>query len=221
VQAAAELVFRDAREMRREFELVLAAEAKECDDGDAGLLRFEARHQMRHRMGHNPLKVYSNQVPCFTPGTSRDFWTAAASIPYAAKWNFRFYFDLFREHFPEALRVPFCSMGQLWSDRLRWDPWYQAVRLFPPPGTQIAAGLLRRAGFGCGTPALVRRVLELIEAGHPNLRGDEVERLRRTDGGGERARQARRLLFHWQVWRWVMEGRLNAMRTAILGEPAG
>jgi hypothetical protein len=218
-QAAARMVFRDADEMRRQFELVLAAEAKECADGDAGLLRFEARHQMRHRMGHNPLKVYSNHVPCFTPGTSREFWSAAASIPYAAKWNFRFYFDLFREHYPEALRVPFCSMGQLWSDRWRRDPFYHAARLFPPPGTHAAAALLRRAGIGCGTPAIVRRVLGLLEPGHPDLRADQVARLRRAEGGGETMRQARRLLFHWQIWRWVLEGRLDAMRPVIVGEP--
>lgn len=220
MQSAAQLVFRDAREMRREFELLLAAEAKECADGDAGLLRFEVRHQMRHRMGHNPLKVYSNHVPCFTPGTSREFWSAAASIPYAAKWNFRFYFDLFRKHFPEALRVPFCSMGQLWSDRSRWDAFYHTAHLFPPPGTQTAAALLRRAGIGCGTPALVRRVLALVEPGHPNLRSDEVARLQRTEGGRDVARQARRLLFHWQIWRWVMEGRLDAMRPVLLRGPA-
>jgi hypothetical protein len=219
-QAAARTIFRDADEMRREFELLLAAEAKECADGDAGLLRFEARHQMRHRMGHNPLKVYSNHVPCFTPGTSREFWSAAASIPYAAKWNFRFYFDLFREQFPQALRVPFCSMGQLWSDRLRGDPFYHAAHLFPPPGAYGAAALLRRAGIGGGTPAIVRRVLALVEPGHPNLRCDEVARLSRTEGGGECVRQARRLLFHWQIWRWVLEGRLDAMRPAIVGDPA-
>jgi hypothetical protein len=220
VQEAARMVFRDADEMRREFELLLAAEAKRCADGDAGLLRFEAQHQMRHRMGHNPLKVYSNHVPCFTPGTSREFWTAAASVPYAAKWNFRFYFDLFREHFPQALRVPFCSMGQLWSDRPRFDPFYHAARLFPPPGAKSAAAVLRRAGIGCSTPTIVRRVLALVEPGHPNLCCDEVARLRHTEGGGERTRQARRLLFHWQVWRWVLEGRLDAMRPAIIGEPA-
>jgi Glutamine amidotransferase domain len=220
VQAAARMVFCEADEMRREFDLLLAAEAKDCRDGDAGLLRFEVRHQMRHRMGHNPLKVYSNFVPCFTPGTSREFWSTAASVPYAAKWNFRFYFDVFRNHFPEALAVPFCSMGQLWSDRFRTDPLYYAARLFPPPGAQIAGGLLRRVGVGCGSPAIVGRVLGLIEPEHPDLRRDGVALLQRQVGGGEVSRQARRLLFHWQLWRWVLEGRLEAMRPAILGVAA-
>jgi hypothetical protein len=218
VQAAARLVFARADEMRREFELLLAAEAKECDDGDSGLLRFEARHQMRNRMGHNPLKVYSNHVPCFTPGTSRAFWEMAAAIPYSAKWNFRLYFDIFRNHFPQALATPFCSMGQLWSDRFRSDPYYHLARLFPPPGAQVAAKVLRRAGLGGGTPALIRRVVSMVEPGHADLRRDAVARLQ-SGGGGEVERQARRLLFHWQIWRWVLEGRLDAMRPAILGGP--
>ena len=98
--------------MRYAFERELAAEVKACPPGDAGLLAFEVRNQMRNRMGHNPLKVYTNEVACFTPGVSRDFWTLAAGIPYSRKWNFRLYFEIFRNHFPEALSTPFCSMGE-------------------------------------------------------------------------------------------------------------
>jgi hypothetical protein len=214
---AARLVFRRADEMRSAFDQTLAAEAKECAGGDAGLLRFEARHQMRHRMGHNPLKVYSNVIPCFTPGTSREFWSAAAAIPYAAKWNFRLYFDLFRKHLPEALQSPFCSMGQLWSDRFRADPYYHAARLFPPPGAETVGRLLRRAGVGNRPPAIVNRVLALLDVEHPDLNRDAVARLRSSAPCGEVAGQARRLLFYWQIWRWTMEGRLQATRPAILG----
>lgn len=218
-QQAAALVFRNAGEMRHAFELLLAEEAERCGDGDAGLLRFEARHQMRHRMAHNPLKVYSNDVPCFTPGTSREFWSAAASIPYSEKWNFRFYFDLFRRYFPEALSLPFCSMGRLWSDRFRPEISYHLARLFPPPGARSAVQCLRRAGFGGGTPWMVRRVMERVDPGHPDLRPDAVARLK-SPGGGEIARQARLLLFHWQVWRWVLEGRMKQMCRELAGDAA-
>ena len=87
---------------------------------------------MRNRMGHNPLKVYANDVLCFTPGLTREFWTTAAAIPYSEKWDFNLYFRLFREQFPEALRTPFCSAGRLWSDRLRLDPFQPRVRFRQP-----------------------------------------------------------------------------------------
>jgi hypothetical protein len=59
-------------------------------------------------------------------------------------------------------------------------------------------------------------VVSLIEPEHPDLHRDAVARLQ---DGGERSetdREARRLLFHWQVWRWTMEGRLDSMRPALL-----
>jgi len=215
IHAAARLVFRCGGDMRIAFDRRLAEEAAACPRTDAGLLEFEARHQMRNRMGHNPLKVYSNDVLCFTPGLTRDFWTIAASIPYSEKWNFGLYFRLFREQFPEALRTPFCSAGRLWSDRLRLDPLYHAARLFPPPGAPMAARLWKRWRGGAPLPAIAARTVARIDPGHPDLNRDAVARVQREGGRGAIGHHAQALLFYWQMWRDVMEGRARTADTVV------
>jgi hypothetical protein len=207
IHAAARLVFRCGGDMRTAFDRQLTREAAACPRTDAGLLEFEARHQMRNRMGHNPLKVYSNDVLCFTPGLTRDFWTLASSIPYAEKWNFRLYFRLFRERFPEALRTPFCSAGQLWSDRLRLDPFYYAAQLFPPPGAQAAARMWKRWRGGAALPAIAARTVAGIDPSHPDLYRDAVAQLQREGPRRAVGHHAQALLFYWRMWRDVMEGR--------------
>lgn len=215
IHAAARLVFRCGDDLRTAFDRQLAEEATACPRTDAGLLEFEARHQMRNRMGHNPLKVYSNDVLCFTPGLTRAFWTMAASIPYSEKVDFGLYFRLFREQFPAALRTPFCSAGRLWSDRPRLDPFYFAARLFPPPGAQTAARLWKRWRGGATLPAIAARTVARIDPEHPDLNRDTVARLQREGPHGAAGHHAQALLFYWQVWRDVMEGRARPTVGAV------
>jgi hypothetical protein len=215
IHSAARLVFRCGGEMRIAFDRRLAEEAASCPRTDAGLLEFEARHQMRNRMGHNPLKVYSNDVLCFTPGLTREFWTMGAAVPYSDKWDFDLYFRLFREQFPEALRTPFCSAGRLWSDGLRLDPLYHAARLFPPPGAQAAARLWKRWRGGASLPAIAARTVTRIDPAHPDLNRDVVARLQREGPRGAAGHHAQALLFYWQMWRDVMEGRARATVSVV------
>jgi hypothetical protein len=219
IHAAARLVFRRGGDMRAAFDRRLAEEAASCPETDAGLLEFEARHQMRNRMGHNPLKVYSNDVLCFTPGLSREFWTLAASIPYREKWDFRLYFRIFREQFPEAQRTPFCSAGRLWSDRLRLDPFYSAAHLFPPPGAPMAARLWKRLRGGAPLPPIAACTVARIDPEHPDLNRDAVARLQGQGPRGAVGHHAQALLFYWQIWRDVMEGRARAV-DSVVGEAA-
>lgn len=205
---ALRLLFRSGGEMCEAFERQLTEEVAASPPGDSGLLQFEARHQMRNRMGHNPLKVYSNDVLCFTPGATREFWSIAAAIPYANKWNFALYFQIFREHFPEALRIPFCSSGRLWS-YTRPSSWhYYAAQLFPPPGAQFAGHLLRWFR-GAALPSVARRALEQIDPEHPDLNFASVVRLQQNGPRSAAERSAATLLFYWKAWRDVMEGRLR------------
>jgi hypothetical protein len=219
VFAAARMVFRRGEAMRELYELRLAEAVAATPATDPGLLQFEARHQMRNRMGHNPLKVYANDLPCFTPGVSREFWSLASRIPYGQKWDFRLYFRIFREHFPEALRTPFCSAGELWSDRLRLDPHYHAAKLFPPPGAQTAARVLRRFGIAGRPPAIVRRAMQEIDGDLPDLNAEAVARLQREGPRDTAGRSAMTLLFYWHTWRQIMEGRARVAET-VLSEAA-
>ena len=80
---------------------------------------------------------------------------------------------------------------------------------------------LRPLTAGGPTP-LLRRTLRRIDAGHPDLNADTVRRLIGDDAGADPvARTARRWLFYWQMWRWVMEGEIPARRAELTAETAG
>ena len=53
------------------------------------------------------------------------------------------------------------------------------------------------------------RALSQVDVDHPDLDGDGIRWLRQQGPPYDAAtRRARQLLFHWQAWRWIMEGRL-------------
>ena len=220
-QAAGKLFARH-RDIHDAFQETLAAAVAACPNGDCGLLQFEARHQMRNRMAHNPLKVYANDVLCFTPGIGKEFWSLAASIPYREKWGFKLYREIFRRHFPEAMKTPFCSMGQLYRGGRLPDASYYAAQFFPPPGARLVANALKRLGWDRSRhAAVVERVISRVDPDHPDLCHDLVAAIKRRQVPHDQVtNHARLLLFYWQVWRWVMEGALSISRKDVLEEVA-
>ena len=198
------------------FQEVLKSEVAKYPSCDAGRLQFIARHGMRNRSAHNPLKVYSNDVLCFTPGTSREFWSLVTGIPYAAKWDFKLYFELFNRYFPKALDVPFCSAGRLRAADGMAGTQYYLSYLFPPPGARELALFLERVGLvSFRRSALFDRILSDVSPDHPDLRADFVRVIQRADHPRNQVvKSARVLLFYWQIWRYVMEGRL---KTQVMG----
>jgi Glutamine amidotransferase domain len=208
--------------MYERFRAALEEEVSRCDSGDVGLLQFEARNQMRNRMAHNPVNIYSNDVLCFTPGISREFWSLAASIPYSAKRDFRLYLEIFRKHFPRALEVPFCSMGKLYSAGANPGADYYLRHFSAPPGAHTLATMLKRLGLDSwNNSKLIDRVVASVSPDHPDLCDDFVRAVQRNAAArNQMIKNARVLLFYWQVWRWVMEGTLHTSNSRAHEQPA-
>jgi hypothetical protein len=213
-QAAAQVFARPlAEHMYEAFLQDLDREKAQYPDDGFGVSQFVIRNRCRNRTAPNPLKVYANQVLPFTPGLTKDFWGLVTQIPFEAKANHKLYLDLYERHFPEARAVPYCSAKTLVRGK-GFDPGYDllvAYRQFIK--NRYVRGALRRLNFWqrWASPAtLVRRVISQVEAEHPDLNAPAVQHLKQTPGPSTPIDEAaRRILFYWQAWRWVMEGKLT------------
>jgi hypothetical protein len=216
------------------FREVLDREMAKYADDEFGVAQFQVMNQMRRRISLPPLHVYGNLVLPLTPGLSRALWDLAASLPHPLVYRGRLYLRLFATHFPEAMRVPICSGGTVMSPR-RFTPglWarrhaasarrrlgYYGRRLLRLP---VVGSLCRAWGAGpgkAGAPGgLVDRVIDAADPGYADLSADAVRALKRREPPYDwMTTLSRHLLFHWQVWRWIMEGRLTTWNAS--GFPA-
>jgi hypothetical protein len=211
--------------MYEEFHQALTREMKKYPDDDFGTARFQMSTQMRRFLASNPLTVYANTVLPFTPGLSKDIWNLAGRIPLHVTSGMKLYMQLFKEYLPEAIRIPVCSGGKLFSAKpfapeLRWQAMrnqfghgarYHFQRL---PRLPVIGHLLEKSGL-VSLPereynALFDAVVQKVSPDNLDLDSNEVLRLQRARPPLDwRTRLGRRLLFYWQVWNWVMEGSLT------------
>lgn len=195
-------------------------------DDAFGVAELVARSRMRSRTGPNPLKVYANDLLPLTPGLSKEFWEMTAGFPFEIKAEGRLALELFRRHFPELARIPFCSEGLLYSGRPGLDLGYALLRLRARlMDHYYVATAARRLGLRpatAGGPALLLdRVLQRVDPGHPDLHSDTVRAFVATVADTDPiTRAARRWLFYWQMWRWVMEGQIQSQRAELLATTA-
>ena len=196
---------------------------KRYPDDAFGVAEFIARSRMRNRTGPNPLKVYANDLLPLTPGLSKELWELTAGIPFELKVDGRLALELFRRHFPELARIPFCSDGYLYQGRRGLDLGLALLRvrarLMEHYYVAAAARRLgvRRATAG-GHEVLLERVLRRIDSGDPDLDSDGVRGLVAAgDSADPVTRAARRWLFYWQMWRWVMSGEIRALQSELIG----
>jgi hypothetical protein len=195
-------------------------------DDAFGVAEFVARSRMRNRTGPNPLKVYANDLLPLTPGLSKEFWEMTAGYPFELKAEGQLALELFRRHFPKLARIPFCSEGLLYQGRSGLDFRFALLRLRATlMDNYYVARVARRVGLRAATaggPALLlRRVLQHIDPGHPDLASDTVRAFVGAPSISDPiAGVARRWLFYWQMWRWVMEGDLPGRRTELIGDTA-
>jgi hypothetical protein len=204
--------------MGEEFRLSLDREKSKYPDDEFGVLRFRIACRVRNRSSSNPTKVYANDVLPFTPGFSRDFFNYVTGIPLSLKLDRKLYLEIYRDHFPKAARVPFCSGPMLVNPWRRGDPRYYltaaelAVRR-SYRSRYLRGGLrrLHRPLFSWDPSTLVNRVIKQVNPEHPDLNSAEVRLLQREQYPARHpARASQELLFYWQVWRWVMDGSLGA-----------
>ncbi len=212
--------------MYETFRQLLAREMGKYTDDDFGTARFQMANQMRGFLALSPLTVYANDALPFTPGLSKDLWDLAGSIPLSVTSHKKLYLRLFMQHLPEALSVPVCSGAKLLSHRAftpgLWSRgrlnslgawcryhWRRLPRLPVVGPTFSRSGLIPEAEKERNK--LLDAVVLLIPPDHPDLDADTVRTLQKAGPPYSwPARLGRRMLFYWQAWRWIMEGRLTA-----------
>jgi hypothetical protein len=219
---AARYLFRPAfaQEMYASFMGDFRQETSRYGNTAFGVSEFVVRNRMRNRTGPNPVKVYSNYVLPFIPGMSRAFFEAGATIPYSLRLDHKFYLEIFRRHFPEAARVPFCSGRQVLPSTKIIDLDYQLTRLKNAPALQrYTSALARRIGHPRSQwwdhAPLVGRVIRQVSSQEPAWNGEPVwnaDALRATQKGEapeNLQEECERILFYWQIWKWVIGGELT------------
>ncbi len=201
----------------------LEQEGTKYPDDEYGLRYFLMLNRVRNRLATNPFKVYANIVLPFTPGLSRDFQNYTINIPMHVKHNWVAYLKIFRDHFPEAMKVPWCSSGMLIKPNGKINPIHKLYMYITnlglldsikkyPLAEAVARKLGKQPGIGKEN-SLVRQTIALVNPGHSDLKADGIRLLQNEFSASDPVvRNAHALLFYWQIWRWIMEGQLTMPR---------
>ncbi|MCP2731285.1 hypothetical protein [Limnofasciculus baicalensis] len=207
-----------AAEIYEEFMTLLQVEKAKYSDDDFGIHQFMVRNRTIHRISINPLKVYSNIVSPFTPGLNQELWRIAPTIPPNLKANFRLYLEIYRRHFPHMLSIPFVSGGKLLRPQA-FSPLHEFFTIASKVQSGIAKSKLGRDFLQqLGVPlhrkffkpsTLLAEVIAQVNPAHPDLNSDNICRIKvENETDPTRFSSERELLFYWQVWRWIMEGKI-------------
>jgi hypothetical protein len=201
-------------EMYNGLQDTLRRERTRYQDDEFGVRYFVMDSRVRNRASANPLKIYANYVLPFTPGLSKDFLNSVISIPFYLKSDLDVYLKLFREQFPEAMSVPWCSGGVLIDANGRINPVHRIYLAVEKMGLierikkyPLLESLARRLGKQPGLRPrnpLVERTIGKLDPGHPDLNPDGITRITAGQLPRPLDSHARTLLFYWQMWRSMM-----------------
>ncbi len=214
------------KSMYDDFRQELDSEMGKYTDDDYCTARFQMANQMRRYLAPCPTSVYANTVLPFTPGLSKDLWNLAGQIPLSVTSDMKLYLHLFKQHLPEAFSVPVCSGGKLLS-RKSFSPelwlrekynslghtgryyWHRLPRLPVVGPFAEKVGLVSLSDRDHNE--MLDLVVQMVSPAHPDLNADAVRKLQLAVAPHSwETRLGRRMLFYWQTWRWIMEGRLTA-----------
>lgn len=201
----------------------LVQEGTKYPDDEYGVRYFIMLSRVRNRAAANPFKVYANTVLPFTPGLSKDFLNDVIGIPFHLKNNLSVYLKIFKDHFPEAMKIPWCSGGMLIKPNGKMNPIHRLYMYITQLGLldsikkyPLAESVARKLGKQPQIDkenSLVRQTIALVNPGHSDLNADGIRMLQdELSGSDPVARSARALLFYWQIWRWIMSGQLTLPR---------
>ena len=209
------------QQMRDAFIEWVEAERQRYPQTEFGVQHFATYHRARTRFSLQPLKVYANAALPFTPGLSRVFFEETAKVPMEYRWHGQLSMEVLRRHFPKACSVPFASTASKMITPSRWNPTYlrhrvmQALRFRKDTGALINKLV---TPFQWSPLHLVDRVVAMADPDHPDLNADAVRRLQQTNEPGDwRTQEAKNLLFYWQMWRWILEGKHAEKRRELFG----
>jgi hypothetical protein len=224
-QAAAAVFAPDwLAEMEEAFGRLLREEMAKYSDDEHGVTQFSARNRARFRLGTNPFKVYAASVLIFTPGLTRAFFDAVGGLSGRAKQGKALVLRLFRENFPDALSVPFCSGGKLIAARgpdAEFGADVLLARLARSRYVRRAMRALGQRPFGFDLARARRELLETLDVEDPRLNGAAVGSLLATaDDGNPLQEQAKLHLFYWHVNRLLQERPGELLRPSTQGAVA-
>lgn len=194
---------------------ILEREKSLYPDNVYGVGEFIMRNRIRHRIAPNPLQVYSNILPSFTPGLSKDFGNVVASLPFEVKGNYNLYLQIFHNHFPELLTIPFVSGGKLVRPQ-PFSPWHDFFNTTHKlqtsmAKTKVGRGLLRLLKVPLHhqffqRSKFVNQVIGMINLEDSDLSPDGVIGVQELiKANPQKFNYDVELLFYWQMWRWIIE----------------
>lgn len=218
----AELVFKSrfVEDMKQRLFEEVERERKLYGEDDYGVMRFIFRNRALNRTATNPLKVYANSVIPFMPGLSREFWNHMAAIPPLVLGDERRYLfhRIFKEHYPMACRIPFCSEQGVYALDSKHSSLIAAINaLYGIAYKWERRGRLPLVGkYLKGIHNRVGEDLRMLEEIAPRVHDEEevinsqsVREMMRRDEVDIEERDALSLYFYWTLWNRVMSGSLN------------
>lgn len=212
---AAELVFSPKllKEMYEGFIDVLTEERKKLPDNDYGVSRFLINNRHRNRTALNPLQVYANHTLPFMPGLNKEYWSITSSISQKIKVQNMLPTEILRRHFPDTLGVPLISGFDKLNKKQLIDRSAYRIILQKTAGTKLPAIFRMK----CIWPpsGFVNAVSSSVNPGHPDLNSDGVVKLKKENNKSQLYQTARNQLFYWQIWRWLVDGKLNMQKNSI------
>ncbi len=220
---AASIIFSDefVHEMQSRLNSLVNDERELLGEDDYGVMRFIIRNRALNRTAPNPWKVYANSVLPFTPGINRSIWDQTCCLPpMAVCANWKLYKRVYRDIFPMALNVPFCSERGLFMGDDRFNPtvwWYNFLyELLYKWERRHKLPLIGRI-IGKRTPLnrkAYRSVIEEVIRDRANLdaielNSDGIRALLSKKALSPIERKARNLFFYKSIWQLVISGDIN------------
>lgn len=193
-------------------------EREEYGEDDYGVMRFVVKNRALNRTSPNPLKAYANSVMPFMPGLSRGLWDKTSQLPPKAVCGSKQLFKrVFREVFPKALEIPFCSEKGLYTADGRFNLSVSATNLFydlaykwerrhkiPYVGKYI--GKKSVSSSVSSEVNLQKIVLDNLITDNTCLDSSKVKTLLSLEKLNQQQRKSKNLLVYWALWHLVMCG---------------
>ncbi len=200
------------------FRTALEEELAQLPGDDVGASAFIIRNRIRHRTASNPIKVFGNTTLPFLPGMTREFMSLLSDLPRHTAQPYDFYFKLFRDCFPQALKLPILKGGEIvrteGGHRHYWK--YRALdRVNNFLGQRPRADVRRLWNSGQPSISTFLTSDETLLQSDGWIRPEAVSAMTPRD---PLYVPVRRLLFHWRAWAWVHEGRLEQMLKPAFGK---
>lgn len=215
-------LFRDRDGILSGFAGQLEQIAGRLPDEASSIAPFAVPNRYRNRLAAIPLKVLGPYSQALTPGVSREIFSRVLALPLHCRQNHQLWDLLFERHFPAYLKQPLVSRGKVKLTRhtsLGWKLFTTAAASYRGSiPHRIVTKIAGSANEYFRPSALVDQIILRIDPGHEDLNADAVRKLQEAGPGDRRdwyLQYTRQILFHWKVWRDLMEGKSPAVREEL------